>query len=152
MKLISSKASSILLVGFVLHAVSLCLPFLDQSTGARFLMSGLERLLERRLAAHYWLLFAGFYIPWLSLPIFIYRCFVSTPLNFNWYVAVVICLLCPHIITIVRVIQWQNDHDCWELGYGCWFLSFVAVVLAFFYKGAVKTAVVDLSEHLVEED
>lgn len=152
MKQISSKASSILLVGFVLHAGSLCLPFLDQSAGARFLMTGLEQVLEMRLAAHYWLLFAGFYIPWLSLPVFIYRWFVKAPLHAGWYIAVVVCLLFPHIITIVRVIQWQNDHDCWELGYGCWFLSFVAVVLAFFYKEVVKTDVVDLSEHLVEED
>ena len=69
-------------------------------------MSGLGRVLEMRLAAYYWLLFAGFYILWLKVFLFL-----STPLNFGWYIAVVICLLCPRIITIVRVIQWQNDHD-----------------------------------------
>ncbi|MGH1338117.1 MAG: hypothetical protein ACRBFS_18490 [Aureispira sp.] len=152
MKLISSKAGRLFLFGLVLHIGSLCLPFLDQPTGFHFLIDGIERLLALKLHQGYLLLFAGFYIPWFSFPVFIYRGFKIAPLNYSWYIATIICLLCPHLITIVRVIEWQENHKDWELGYGCWFLSFVLVVLALFYKGGGEEDPTDLSPHLIEEE
>jgi hypothetical protein len=153
-KLVLTKAGKLLTLGLLLHGLSYALPFLGERIGLEFFGRGMKQLLKGNLEQRFWGIFAVFFIPVWTLPIFVVRWFVNKPLGAFWRGGIVLCLLCPHIGNIVAVVvrhlQIGRGSGKDFIGYGVWLLSYLLIVLALFYKRKTLKEEREPLDHLIE--
>ena len=149
------KATRWFIISIILYAASLVMPFLEDSTGAKFFIKGLGLLVDGKLTQEYWVVFAAFYIPLFCFPIFVAWWLLQKKYSKRIFAASIVLLLFPHIIVFVKIAGrgLQRTMADWNmLGYSCWLLGFLTMVLAIYCKESPKESTDDFSQHLIEED
>jgi hypothetical protein len=153
--LINTKATRWFIISVILYAVSFVLPFLDGSTGAKFFMQGLRIFWEGKLNSSHWAVFAAFYIPLFSFPVFVALWLWRQDYSSKLLMVSIVLLLLPHIVVFIKIIErglYNTITDSSMIGYGTWLLGFLAMVFAIYYKAPPEVPNNDFSQHLIEED
>lgn len=151
---INTKSGKLILLSTILYLLSFVLPFLDESTGLEFFAEGISLFFRKGIQLEFLILFAAFYLPLFSFPVFGRIAWTRLKMPRFFRGASLVFLLAPQSIILFKVVQRIGSRYFDErlIGYGVLLVAYALLVWAIYSKKEKLSSGTDFSAHLIDEN